>query len=264
MVGNTNLIKFFLEKKYWLSVFLLAKSTISNQTKDSFLGSLWSLFQPFCNIMVIAYFVGFLLKQPKEAMIMNLVSGLPLWSFIVNSLTNSSNSLINRGSIIKKVIISRTIFPISDCLAQVYTLLYSFLAMYTAFIILYPEKFSLSIVLVPILVLPLIICVMSSSILFAFLTPYIRDIPQLLNLVFSIVYWTIPIIYPYSMVPESKKILFEFNPVFLVIRPVQFLVTEGSPPNIFIIMKSCIVAVIVICLSYVGYKKCSKNVIYYI
>jgi ABC-type polysaccharide/polyol phosphate export permease len=28
-------------------------------------------------------------------------------------------------------------------------------------------------------------------------------------------YWSVPIIYPYSMVPESKRIFFEINPIFL-------------------------------------------------
>ncbi|WP_342267395.1 ABC transporter permease [Candidatus Tisiphia endosymbiont of Empis tessellata] len=258
------MIKYFFSKKYWLSVVLLTQASISHQNKDSFLGSLWGLVQPFVHIMIISYFFGFLLKLPREAIIMNLVGGLPLWTFIVSSLNISSNSLINRSGIIKKVVISRTIFPISDSLTQVYTLIYSFVAMYIAFIILYPERFSVYILFVPMLVLPLIISVISSSIAFAFLTPYIRDIPQVLNLILNVAYWTIPIVYPYSMVPESKKIFFEINPIFLVIRPVQFLVIEGVLPDVFMIIKSFIVAVIVSFFSYLGYRFFSKNVIYYI
>ncbi len=258
------MIKYFFSKKYWLSVILLTQSSISHQNKDSFLGSLWGLVQPFLYIMVISYFFGFLLKIPRESIIINLVGGLPLWTFIVSSLNISSNSLINRSIIIKKVIVSKTIFPVSDSLVQVYTMIYSFVAMYMAFIVLYPEKLSIYILFIPILVLPLIISVISSSVAFAFLTPYIRDIPQILNLILNIVYWSIPIVYPYSMVPESKKIFFEINPIFLVIRPVQFLVIEGVLPDVFIIVKSFIVAVVVTLFSYLSYKSFSKNVIYYI
>lgn len=99
------MMKYFFSKKYWLSVALLTQASISRQNKDSFLGSLWGLVQPFVHIMIISYFFGLVLKLPREAMIMNLVGGLPLWTFIVSSLNISSNSLINRSGIIKKVII---------------------------------------------------------------------------------------------------------------------------------------------------------------
>ncbi|WP_253308283.1 MULTISPECIES: ABC transporter permease [unclassified Rickettsia] len=258
------MIKYFFSKKYWRSVILLVKTSISRQNKDSFLGSLWSLIQPFVHIMVISYFFAFLLKQPREFMIMNLVGGIPLWTFIVSSLTISSNSLVTRDQIVKKVGISKTFFPVADSLAQVYNLICSFSAMYFAFILLFPEKFSWQIIFMPILILPLIVCVVSGSIAVAFLTPYIRDIPQILNVILSVVYWTIPIIYPYSMIPESKKIFFELNPFFLVIRPAQSLVSEGRLPDLILVIKSIIVAFITVCISYLIYKRFSKKVIYYL
>jgi lipopolysaccharide transport system permease protein len=246
------------------SIVLLVKASIIRQNKDSFLGSFWSLIQPFIHIIVISYFFAFLLKQSRELMIMNLVGGLPMWNFIVSSLTVSSNSLVTRDQIIKKVRISKTFFPVSDSLAQAYTLACSFSAMYFAFVVLFPEKFTWQIIFIPVLLVPLLICVVSSSIAVAFLTPYVRDIPQILNVILSVVYWTIPIVYPYSMIPESKKIFFEFNPFFLVIRPAQFLVIEGRLPDLILIIKSCIVALITVCISYGLYKKFSKKVVYYL
>ncbi|MFY9589236.1 ABC transporter permease [Rickettsia endosymbiont of Halotydeus destructor] len=258
------MIKYFFSKKYWRSVVLLVKISIARQNKNSFLGSLWSLIQPFVHIMVISYFFAFLLKQPREFMIMNLVGGLPLWTFIINSLTISSNSLVTRDQIVKKVRISKTFFPVADSLSQVYNLICSFAAMYFAFILLFPEKFSWQIIFFPVLILPLIICVVSGSIAVAFLTPYIRDIPQILTVILSVVYWTIPIVYPYSMIPESKRIFFELNPFFVVIRPAQFLVIEGRLPELLLIVKSIIVAFIIVCVSYLFYKRFSKKVIYYL
>ncbi|AFC69149.1 ABC transporter permease [Rickettsia amblyommatis] len=258
------MIEYFFSKKYWRAIALLVKASIIRQNKDSFLGSLWSLIQPFIHIMVISYFFGFLLRQPREFMIMNLVGGIPLWSFIVSSLTICSSSLVTRDQIIKKVRISKTFFPVADSLGQLYTLICSFSAMYFAFILLFPEKFSWQIIFMPILILPLIICVISGSITVAFLTPYIRDIPQMLSVILGVIYWSIPIVYPYSLIPESKKIYFEFNPFFLVIRPVQALVIDGTLPDMMLIVKSIIVAFITVCISYLIYRQFSKRVIYYL
>ncbi len=258
------MIKYLCSKRYWLAVILLTQAAISKQNKDTVLGSLWGLIQHFVQIMIISYFFGFVLKLPQQQLIVNLVGALPFWIFLVNSLTISSNSIISRASIIKKVVISRTIFPISDSLVQVYTLTYSFIAMYGALIYLYPEKFSISIIFLPFLMLPLVMFTVTLSIIFAFLTPYIRDIPQLLNLLLSMIYWTIPIVYPYSLVPESKKIFFEFNPIFILLRPIQYLIIEGVVPDAFIIIQSFIVASIACWVSYLGHRYFAKNVIYYV
>ena len=258
------MIKYFFSKKYWQAIALLVKASIIRQNKDSFLGSLWSLIQPFIHIMVISYFFSFLLRQPREFMIINLVGGMPLWSFIVSSLTICSNSLVTRDQIIKKVRISKTFFPVADSLGQLYTLICSFSSMYFAFILLFPERFSWQIIFMPVLILPLIMCVISSSIAVAFLTPYIRDIPQILNVILGVIYWSIPIVYPYSLIPESKKIYFELNPFFLVIRPVQSLVIDGTLPGIMLVVKSIIVAFITICISYFIYRHFSKRVVYYL
>lgn len=258
------MIKYFLSKKYWNSVIILTEVALVRQNRDSVLGSVWGLIQPFCYIMVIAYFFGFLLKQPKEAIIMNLVGGLPFWTFIVSALNVSSLSLISRDAIIKKVIVSKTIFPIADSLVQLYILAYSLVAMYIAFIIFYPQKFSLLIFFIPILALPLVISILSLATALSFLTPYIRDIPQILNLFFNVFYWTLPIMYPYSMVPESKRIFFELNPIFLLIRPVQHLITEGNLPSLMLFGKSIIVSIISVIVSYYIHRRCSKNVVYYL
>ena len=257
-------IQYFFSKNYWNSVIILTEASVIRNNKDSILGSAWGLIQPFTHVIIISYFFGFLLKQPKESIIMNLVGALPLWTFIVSTLSTASLSLIIRDSIIKKVMISKTIFPLADSLVQLYTLIYSFTAMYIAFIIFYPAKFSLLIIFVPVLALPLIISVLSLAIAVAFLTPYIRDIPQMLIVLFNVLYWTIPIVYPYSLVPESKRILFELNPLFLLIRPVQYLITEGHLPSLMLFSKSILVSIISIVVSYFIYKRFSRNVVYYL
>ena len=258
------MISYIFTKSYWRAILLLVATSIARQNKNTILGSIWGLIQPFINILIISYFFGFLLRQNAATMVENLVGGLAFWNFITISLNQACNSIIMRGDIIKRAIISKTYFPIADVVANVYTLGYSFLAMYFALIIFYPDKFTISIVFIPFLAIPLIISVMTSGVALAFLTPYIRDIPQLINIVLGVVYWTIPIIYPYSLIPESKRILFEYNIVYITIKPMQDLVITGNLPSFVVIIKSWIVAACVTIISFFIYKKLAKNVVFYL
>jgi lipopolysaccharide transport system permease protein len=257
-------ISILLSKKYWHAIILLTQNALIRQHRNTILGNLWNLIQPFTHIIIISFFFGFLLRQSPEVIAGNLVSSLPFWSFLSASLINASGSLLCREGILKKVIISRSLFPITDVLLQAYILLYSFAAMYFAYCLVFPYKFTWLFLLIPIVAIPLIVTVLSLSVAVSFLTPYIRDVPQMISLVLNVAYWTVPIIYPYSMVPESKRIFFELNPLFCLIRPMQLVINEHELPSLVILAKATLVSIISISVSYFIHKKLSRNVVFYL
>lgn len=258
------MIRVLFSYKYWKAISLLMFTSIARQNKNTFLGSIWGLIQPFIHILVITYFFGFLLKQSTNRMIENLVGALPFWSFLMSGLFTASNSLVSREAIIKRAVISKTYFPISDILAHAYALVYSFVAMYGALILYYPDKFHINIIFIPLLSLPLIISIIAAGVAVAFLTPYVRDIPQFINVILGVVYWTVPIIYPFSLIPENKHIFFEYNPVYLLLKPMQDLVVNGQILNYIYILKSWIICGMIVMVSLIIYKKLARNVIYYL
>ena len=249
---------------YWQSIYILTKAALVRVNRHSILGSFWALVQPFVHMSIIAYIFSTLLKQPPEIMIKNLAVGVPMWSFLCVSLINSTQSLMMREQIIKKCNISKTMFIIADFNVGLISLVNSMLAMYILLIILYLDSLSPIILLSPILLLPFIISILAVCMVAAYLTPYIRDIPQVIQLLTNTLYWTVPIIYPYSMIPESKRIFFEFHPIFLLMRPVQVMMVEQRFPDMIYIIKSLLVMTIVVISSYLIYRKLSRNVVYYL
>ena len=258
------MFKYIFTNKYWSGILLLTQVIIARKNSNTFLGSLWGLIQPFLHITVISFFMSFLLRFEPKIIISNLVGALPFWTFIMTSLADSSMALTINSQVLKRALLPKTYFPISNVLGNSYTLLYSFAAMYFSFLLFFPEAFTWKIIFVPLLSLPLIISVMTSSIVTAYLTPYIQDTPQFIHVLLGILYWTVPIIYPYSLIPESKLILFELNPIYIVIKPMQDLVITGELPSIILIIKSWVVCTLVSIISYFIYKKLAKNVIYYL
>ncbi len=254
----------FFRPSYWRSIFILAEASIARQHKNSFLGSMWGVAQPCIHIITISYVFSFLLKQPSYTMISNLVAGLTLWHFLFNASVGATKSLIDRGGALRKVYISKTILPIVDVLVHLYTFAYSFVTMYFVFVLMYPENFSLSILYTPIAILPAVISMISVGVALAYITPYIMDLTQIISVILGTLYWSLPIIYPYEMIPPQKRWLFEINPLFHLMRPLQVLVLEGRLPCILVIMKSILVMITSIIISYFIVRRISKNVIYYL
>ncbi|MDX1924790.1 MAG: ABC transporter permease [Rickettsiaceae bacterium] len=251
-------------KTYIQSLIILTEASIFRQHKNSFLGSVWGVVQPFIHIMIISYVFSFLLHQPAETLVTNLVASVSLWNFIVNSSVSSTKSLFERSDILKKVYIQKTLLPVTDTLVHLYTFVYSFIAMYSALIIIYPSHFSLSVLFVPIVVLPAIISTIAVGIAFAYITPYIMDVPHIITVILNAVYWAVPIIYPYEMVPESKRWIFEINPLFHLIRPLQLLLSDKAFPDPIYMIKALVTTLILCLISYLFVRKLSRNVIYYL
>ena len=169
-----------------------------------------------------------------------------------------------RENVIKKSSLSTLMYVIADLLVGLILLGYGMIAMYSFVAIMYPSSVSFSWILAPLLSLPFIISVLSVAIILSYIVPYIRDIPQLMMMVISTLYWTVPIVYPYTMIPESKQWIFDINPLFLLINPVQILIVEGRVPDLMNITKSVFVMVICISISMFAYRKLSRRVVYYL
>ena len=249
---------------YWRSIMVLTKSSLVRMNKHSILGSVWALLQPFVHMCVISYIFSVLLKQPAELMIKNLAASLPLWNFFNLSCNNGGMALLLRENVIKKSSLSTLMYVIADLLVGLILLGYGMIAMYSFVAIIYPSSVSFSWILAPLLSLPFIISVLSVAIILSYIVPYIRDIPQLMMMVISTLYWTVPIVYPYTMIPESKQWIFDINPLFLLINPVQILIVEGRVPDLMNITKSVFVMVICISISMFAYRKLSRRVVYYL
>lgn len=253
-----------LSSNYWKAILLLVTTASLKQNRNTFLGSIWSLIQPFIHITVISFFFGLLLRQPAEVMVSNLVGALPFWTFIMSSCTIAAYSLTTREAALKRAFISKTYFPIADILSNLSQLALSFVAMYVAMAMFYPEKFSIYVLLVPVVMLPMVISVVTVGIALAFTTPYIRDIPRLVEVILGVVYWTIPIIYPISLIPENKRIYFDYHPLYQLIKPMQDIVVTGHPSSYITIIKSWVICILCAGFSYLIYKKLSRKVIYYL
>lgn len=249
---------------YYHSIIVLTKASLVRMNKHSILGSVWALLQPFVHMCIISYIFSVLLKQPAELMIKNLAASLPLWNFFNLSCTSGGMALLQREHIIKKSSLPTLMFVLADLAVGVILLGYGMLAMYSFVGLIYFESISLNWLLAPFIALPFVISVMSVSTILAYTVPYIRDIPQVMIVLISALYWTVPIVYPYTIIPDSKQWIFDINPLFILMNPIQILLVKGTLPGTINISKAVFVMLICLGISIFTYKKLSRKVVYYL
>ena len=89
------------------------KKEVRSKYKNSFLGVVWSFFNPLLQILVYAVIFSFILMNKQEHYAIFLCSGIIPWTFFSIAVNKSTFAIIENGNIIKKVYFPREIIPIS-------------------------------------------------------------------------------------------------------------------------------------------------------
>ena len=102
-------------------LFFFAWRDIKVRYKQTVLGGLWAIIQPFFTMVIFSLFFGRLAKVPSDGLPYPVFSYAALvpWTFFANSLAQASNSLVSSANMVKKIYFPRLALPIASVLAGV-------------------------------------------------------------------------------------------------------------------------------------------------
>ena len=106
-------------KEYRDLLYFLVLRDIKVKYKQTVLGGLWAVIQPFCSMVLFSLFFGTLAKMPSDGVPYPVFSysALVAWTYFAHALSGSGTSLIANTSLISKVYFPRLIIPFSPVLA---------------------------------------------------------------------------------------------------------------------------------------------------
>ena len=125
------------EKHYWLDLWryrelflILALRDISVRYKQTEIGVVWALLQPFLNMIIMTIIFSKVAGLPSEGTapyaIMVFAAMLP-WNFFSSALASASQSMVGNANLISKVYFPRLIIPASAVVTSFADFLISFL-----------------------------------------------------------------------------------------------------------------------------------------
>ncbi len=199
--------------------YVLSWRDIKIRYKQTALGVLWAIFQPFITMVVFSVFFGKLAKVPSDGIPYPIFaySGLLFWTYFSNALSNTSNSLIQDANLIKKVYFPRVILPMSTALTP---LIDFFIAVAMLFLLMYYFHYPLGwlgIVLMPILLAISFLIATGLGLILASVNAKYRDVRYILPFFIQLLLYLTPVIYPVSLIPERYQKLLYLNPMTGVI-----------------------------------------------
>jgi len=223
-----------------LSVILaFTRQDLIDRYSGSVLGGFWLLLMPLVNILIFtivfsnimgARLVMAGMPEGGYNYSLYLVSGLLAWHCFANTVTRITNVYQDKAGIIGKVNVSLPVLPVYLLLSEAMIYLLSML-FFLVFVFWVDHPLGVSLLALPVVFLLQSLIAYSLGLLFATLAVFIRDIRELVGIVFTVWFWLTPIVYVANILPEGWGRLLSYNPVSFFIGAYRDIILLNQLPS---------------------------------
>jgi lipopolysaccharide transport system permease protein len=259
----TKAIKSGWIKEYWdfreLFFFFIWRD-IKIRYKQTVLGALWAIIQPFFTMVVFTIFFGKFAKVPSEGVPYPVFSysALVPWTYFSSALALSGNSLIGNSNLLTKVYFPRFAIPASAALAGILDFFIASIILF-GIMMYFHVPLSLNLLLWPIFVIPLIFLALGLGMIFSSLNVKYRDIKYTIPFIIQLWLFVTPIIYPISILPEKYKTIIALNPMTGIIEAFRSTVIPNKQIDLWLLLYSVIASLLIFILGFIYFRKTEKE-----
>lgn len=249
---------FCVNKKFL--IYNLVMRNLKIKYRESFLGYLWTMAIPACQISISYLLYRVIFKVDIPHYLIFLISGLLPWTFFSTVLSESMESISSNAALLNQMPIPIQIFPNTSAITNMINFLaaapIALLVFLTSGLSFHMDFF----MLVPLVGL-FYIMALALGLIFSVLYIYFKDLKHVTSLLLQVWFYATPIVYNTEMVPPKiAPFLFYLNPVagfFIVFRGIIF----GERIQLSYLCAMVIWSVILLTAAYIVMKRYGNGVV---
>lgn len=243
-------------------IWQMSKRDVIGRYKGSFLGLAWSLFNPILMLTVYTFVFSVIFKsrwgndtnEGYADFAIVLFTGLIVFNLFSECINKSACLIISNVNYVKKVVFPIEILPVVSLLAALFHAAISLIVLFIA-ILVFKQQLHLTVILLPLIIIPLILSILGLSWILASLGVFIRDVPQTISLIVTILMFLSPVFYPLSALPVFFQKIVMLNPLAFMIEEARKVVYFGTEPNWLMLVVNIAIGLIVCLAGFVFFQK---------
>jgi len=243
-------------------------SSIRTEFKSRFarskMGGLWMIFHPLAQVLIYALVLSAVLKaklpniDSQYAYAIYLMAGMVAWNLFIDIASRSLGVFIDNGNLIQKMSFPKLTLPLIVIGSSLTNFFFLFLAMVVVFGFL-GHYVSMVIFWIPILILITVTLATGVGLTLGILNVFIRDIGQVMAIIFQFWFWLTPIVYAKSMLPEKYQSLLYLNPMSGVVEGYHSVLVYNQTPDLELLIYPSILAILTSILALFLYQKSNRE-----
>ncbi len=216
-------------------VQVLSRSEFKLKYAGSVLGYVWSLAKPMAYFTVLWVVFARVFNEGIHRYPLYLLIGIVLNTFLVDAVSATLPSLVSSGPTIRRISFPPLVIPLSTSIAAAMTFLVNCLVV-GIFLVIGSVQPQLGWLLVVPLLVELYAFVFAIGLIASTLFVRFRDVSQIWEVTAMLLFFSAPIMYPITILPEWAQRLISLNPFVQVLQDIRTILlgtdaaTDGVAP----------------------------------
>ena len=234
-VSGWQLIDFKELKQYQDLFWFMVWRDIKVRYAQTIMGFGWAVLHPLIQIILFSVVFGKVAKISTEGIPYILFSSVAIipWTYMSETMSKSSASLVGGAGMLGKIYFPRLIFPITPVLAKLidFGLSLSILVIVMAYYRVLPTW---NLLFFPLLVFLMMSISAGIGMLLAAMAIRYRDVQYVMGFMLRFLMYSAPIVYSASSIPETYRFFYSLNPIVGVIEGFRACLLGSPMPWIYI------------------------------
>jgi lipopolysaccharide transport system permease protein len=228
-------------QSFWRNRQIIRQLTVREvvgRYKGSFMGLTWSFVHPLFMLLVYTFVFSVVLKvrwgigseESKVGFAVTLFAGMIIHALFAECVNRAPGLILANVNYVKKVVFPLEILPIVALFTALFQTIVSLIILLAALVVINGSLYW-TVLLVPIVVLPLAVATLGVAWFLASLGVFARDIGQITSILTMIMMFLAPVFYPVSALPEQYRSWIMANPLTFIIEQTRAVLLAGQLPD---------------------------------
>jgi lipopolysaccharide transport system permease protein len=219
----------------------LIKNMVVRDLKNRYVGStmgiFWSVIHPLVLLVSYTFVFSVVLKMQlgpeagTSSFAVYLFCGILPWLIFQETLTRSSNVLVDNANLITKTLFPAEILPVSVLLANLVNHLIGVGLLLTTMLVRY-QKISMLAFFASVYLAALLLFALGLSWFISSVQVFLRDTSQVVTVLLTFWFWFTPIFFDEKRIPQKLVFLMHINPLAEVVIGYRHCFLTGALPSL--------------------------------
>ncbi len=247
-------------------IWQLTKRELTGRYRGSYLGIVWAPIHPLLMLAVYTFVFSVVFKarwavgsgEPQVEFALILFSGLIVHGMVAEMLGRGPALILQNANYVTKVVFPLEVLPLVVTITSLFHACISY-GLLIAALVLVNGTVHGTVLLMPVVLIPYLVCILGIGWILASLGVYFRDISQVTGLLATVLLFVSPIFFPLEALPEAFRPLFLANPLTFVIEQTRGLLIWGTLPDWNALGVYWGVSLVVAATGFYGFQKTRKG-----